>query len=135
MAALAAVYLTACGGGDQAEITKTIERFYAAASKGDGEEACKQLTTDARTPVSGLECEVSINQLGRLGGGTAKRRLAAVEVSDVRVEEDEATALVRIPTQTPVTLRLEKVRERVLQWKSDDAWKISSLGTAPGGAF
>lgn len=135
MGALTSVALPACGRDDEGEIAETVERFYTAASQGDGNEACKQLTPAARTPVSGLRCESSINQLGQLAGGAAERRLAAVGVSNVRVQGRQATARVQIPTQTPVTLQLEKTRERTFRWKSGDEWKIASLGTAPGGAF
>jgi hypothetical protein len=130
-----AVAVPACGSADEAAIASTVERFYSAASEGDGEAACRQLTPAARAPVSGLDCESSINQLGQLGGGTAERRLASVEVSDVRVRGDNATARARIPTQTPMTLQLEKVRERTFKWKNDEEWRISSLGAGVGGGF
>ncbi len=135
LSVLASLALAGCGGDDEGEIAETIQRFYTAASRGDGKEACRQLTPAARSPVSGLQCEFSINQLGQLSGGAAKRRLAAVEVRDVRVQGRRATARVQIPTQTPATLQLEKIRERTFKWKSSDEWKLASLGTAPGGTF
>ena len=87
----------------------TVKRFNRAAAEGDGKEACEQLTSAARTPAGGLQCESAIDQLGKLGGEQTKRRLAAVEVRNVKVNGDRATAEAQIPTQTPATLQLEKV--------------------------
>jgi hypothetical protein len=132
----AVVSVTACASSDQREVANTIERFYTAASQGDGGAACQQLTPAARDPVGGLACEPSIDQLGQLGGGSAKRRLAAVQVSKVRVRGDKATAQAQIPTQTPATLQLEKIPQPTLKWTDTaDQWRISSLGSGPAGAF
>ena len=114
----------------------TVKRFNRAAAEGDGQEACDQLTSAARTPAGGLQCESAIDQLGKLGGEQTKRRLAAVEVRNVKVDGDRATAEAQIPTQTPATLQLEKVSRRGFNGKrSDGEWKIASLGSGIGGGF
>lgn len=114
----------------------TLERFYAAAGEGNGRQACERLTPAARAPAGGLECETAIDQLGRLGGEQTQRRFAAVEVRNVRVDGDRATAQVQIPTQTPTTLQLEKVPSGEFRWnRSKGEWKIASLGAVAGGDF
>jgi hypothetical protein len=130
------ISLSACGASDEEQIEMTVKRFNRAAAEGDGQEACDQLTSAARTPAGGLQCESAIDQLGKLGGEQTKRRLAAVEVRNVKVDGDRATAEAQIPTQTPATLQLEKVSRRVFKWKrSDGDWKIASLGSGIGGGF
>jgi hypothetical protein len=116
-------------------VRETIKRFNRAAAEGDGKEACDQLTPGAQA-TGGLRCETVIDQLGRLGGEAAKRRLAAVEVRNVTVSGKTATAEAQIPTQSPTRLQLEKVPRRVFKWKtSGEEWKIDSLGPGPGGGF
>jgi hypothetical protein len=133
-AGLASLSVSACGA--EAEIEETIKRFNRAAAEGDGKRACGELTPEARAPAGGLQCEWAIDQLGRLGGERTRERLGAVEVRDVKVTGKWATAEARIPTQTPTTLRLEKVPRRVFSWMpSDGKWKIAALGAAPGGGF
>ena len=128
--------LSACGASDAREIEETIKRFNPAAAEGNGAEACDQLTSAARAPAGGLRCEATIDQLARLGGAQTKRRLAAVEVRNVRVSGDTATAESQIPTQSPATLQLEKVTRPVFKWKrSNGEWKIASLGASSGGGF
>lgn len=126
----------ACGSSDEEQIEETIRTFHRAAAKGDGEGACRQLTPAARTPTGGVDCEGAIDQLGRLGGETTKRRLAAVEVRKVSVRGEQASAEAEVPTQTPTTLRLRKVERKVLRGLEPlSEWKLDSLGTGPGGGF
>lgn len=128
--------VAACGASEEEQVEETIKTFHRAAAEGDGEEACRQLTPAALTPTGGVDCEGAIDQLGRLGGETAKRRLAAVEVRTVVVRGEQASAEAQIPTQTPTTLRLRKVGRRVVRWLEPvPEWKLDSLGTGPGGAF
>ncbi len=113
-----------------------VKRFYRAAAQGDGKEACEQLTPVARAPAGGLRCEPAIDQLGSLGGVQTERRLAAVEVRNIKVSGDRATAVTQIPTQTPATIQLEKVPRRIFKWKRPhDEWKIASLGPGSAGVF
>lgn len=133
---LVSISASACGASDEAQITETIKRFNRAAAEGDGKEACAELTPEARAPAGGLQCEWAIDQLGRLGGEQTRRRMGAVEIRNVKVTGKWASAEARIPTQSPTTLRLEKVSRRVFRWKpSNGEWKIASLGAAPGGGF
>jgi hypothetical protein len=127
------IALAGCGASDEERVTATIKRFNQAAAEGDGKKACEQLTPAARA-TGGLRCEAVIDQLGRLGGEAAKRRLAAVEVRNVRVNGNTATAEAQIPTQNPTTLQLEKIPYRALKWL-DGEWKVAALGAGPGGGF
>jgi hypothetical protein len=132
---LVSVLLSGCGASDEEQVRETIKRFNRAAAEGDGKEACDQLTPGAQA-TGGLRCESVIDQLGRLGGKAAKRRLAAVEVRNVTVSGKTAMAEAQVPTQSPTMLQLEKVPRRVFRWKtSDGEWKIASLGPGPGGGF
>jgi hypothetical protein len=97
---LVSVLLSGCGASDEEQVRETIERFNRAAAEGDGKEACDQLTPGAQA-TGGLRCESVIDQLGRLGGKAAKRRLAAVEVRNVTVSGKTAMAEAQVPTQSP----------------------------------
>ena len=134
--AVVACCMAACGSSEEDRVKEAITAFYDAAADGDGDEACEQLTPAARTPAGGLRCEDTIDQIGRFSGENAERRLDAVEVRRVRVTGDRATAETRIPTQTPTTLQLRKVKERLFRWKEPLLeWKIDSVGAGAGGAF
>ena len=115
--------VTACGASDEQRVTDTVKRFYRAAAAGNGKQACGQLTPAARGAAGAPQCEVAIEQLGQLGGPEAKRRIAAVDVRQTRVEGDKATTRAQVPGQTPVVLTLRKVHGE---------WKLESLGAQFG---
>ena len=110
---------TGCGVSDERRVKSTVERFYRAAAQGDGRAACGQLSGGTGRPGS-TQCEVSIEQLGELGGPEAKRRLASVDVIDTKVDGNTATTRAQVPGQTPVPLQLRRI---------DGEWKCESLGS------
>jgi hypothetical protein len=130
------IALSAGGPSGEEEVADTIKSFFRAAADGDGEAACEQLTPTARAPAGGLPCEAAIDQLGTLGGSTAKRRLSAVRVRRVRVRGNRATAEAQIPTQSPTTLYLARVERRLIPGTAAvPEWKIHSVGMPGGGAL
>jgi hypothetical protein len=90
-------------------VESTVEHFYRAAAQGDGRGACGQLSPAARSAPGAAQCEVSIEQLGEIGGPEAKRRIASVDVIDTKVDGDTATTRAQIPGQTPGTLQLRRI--------------------------
>ena len=74
-------------------------------------------------PGDAAQCEVSIEQLGEIGGPEAKRRIASVDVIDTKVDGDTATTRAQIPGQTPGTLQLRRI---------NGEWKLESLGSQFG---
>ena len=100
-----------------------VEHFYRAAAQGDGRDACGQLSPAARRAPGAAPSEVSIEQLGEIGGPEAKRRIASVDMVDTKVDGDTATTRAQIPGQTPVTLQLRRIQGE---------WKLESLGSQFG---
>ena len=123
LAVLSAVAAAGCGVSDEERVESTVEHFYRAAAQGDGRGACGQLSSAARSAPGAAQCEVSIEQLGEIGGPEAKRRIASVDVIDTKVDGDTATTRAQIPGQTPVTLQLRRIHGE---------WKLESLGSQFG---
>jgi hypothetical protein len=123
LAVLSAVAAAGCGVSDEERVESTVEHFYRAAAQGDGRGACGQLSPAARSAPGAAQCEVSIEQLGEIGGPEAKRRIASVDVIDTKVDGDTATTRAQIPGQTPGTLQLRRI---------SGEWKLESLGSQFG---
>jgi ketosteroid isomerase-like protein len=74
--ALSAVVLSGCGpDADRNAARAVTDRFFAALSSGDGEQACAQLSPDTRAEVESQEqkpCREAITGLGLEGGSVAR---------------------------------------------------------------
>lgn len=139
---VAALVAVGCGGGgtksDPDAIASVLKHAAEAAAKGDGDAACANLTADAQRQV--------VFQLARAGGpGTTscsqlvaraqffltpidKQRIKNLEVADIRVNGNSASATLRGEGSAPgqpisIPFNLAKVG-------SD--WKVSGFGNAAG---
>jgi len=124
-AILVALTLSACGGGsdDSGEVSDTVTSYLSALADGDGQKACDQLSSseaaqifqEATTVLPELRatgCADALSKLSESLGGERKA-LESVEVTNVKVNGDSATAEVVGGTTT------------VHLTKTDDTWLIS----------
>ncbi len=104
--------LAGCGGdGDEAAVANTVETYLSALAKGDGQEACDQLTgSQARKVLEGFvvqlpelqatSCADALSKLSGSLGGEEKGGLEDAEATNVEIRGDSATAEVVGGTQT-----------------------------------
>jgi hypothetical protein len=108
------------GGGqdDEEQIQEVVKDFYSAIGQANGDEACDQLTDDAKEQVERDDdqpCEDSVDE----GEFTEEQQeqFENIEVKNIEVNGDEATAEAESATETQ-EIDLEKV---------DDEWKIADV--------
>jgi hypothetical protein len=128
LAVAAALALMGCGKSDgpsdRALVQRTIEDYFQATARGDGETACRSLTDQARHGFGALldvgvarDCEANVRKVAR-----RSRPVRAVRVSQVVIDGDRATAYVtseRPPYSNSVALA-----------RAGGSWKLMYLPTA-----
>jgi hypothetical protein len=123
VAALGVLALTApaCGGDDDGksdadQVKEVVTDFYAALADGDGAEACDLVTGNAKARLSPGQrsCEEAVDQAATRTDDELEEALRNIEVSDIKVEGDEATC----------TARANRIARVELKKQGDD-WKIT----------
>jgi hypothetical protein len=123
-----AMALAGCGGSDtipdRERVRDTVQQYFEATARGDGNTACRSLTAQARKRFGALldvpparDCEANVRKVAR-----RSVRLRATRVSQVVIVGDRATAQVtsaRPPYNSSVALTRE-----------GDAWKLLYLPVA-----
>lgn len=96
--------LPGCGGGsEEGAVGETIETYLSALARGDGQEACDQLTgSQARTMFEGAvvqlpelqatSCADALSKLSGSLGGEEKAALEDAEATNIEVHGDSASA-------------------------------------------
>jgi hypothetical protein len=114
-------------GGEDGEVEDTVDTFIGAVAEGDGSEACEHMTNGARRDLLGSiaestliialpECEDLGQFLAEHASQRLRDRLEALEVGDVRVNGDRASAQLVVDDEPMRTLELER---------RDGAWLIA----------
>jgi len=109
-----------CGASDEDEARAAVEKYVQALNEGDSEAACEQLTEGATQQIEEQfddDCAGALDQaIGAVGEAGAS--FEDLEVGDVNVEGETATATIEAPggsTTTELT-------------KEDGDWKLASPG-------
>jgi hypothetical protein len=112
------------GPSDRALVQGTIERYFQATARGDGETACRSLTNQARRGFGALldvsaarDCEANVRKVAR-----RSRPVLAARVSQVVIVEDRATAY--------VTSERPPYSNSVVLVRVGDSWKLLYLPPA-----
>jgi hypothetical protein len=104
VAAVVALALAGCGGGDEApssgEVDDVVADYAHAFGGGDGERACELLTDEARdafvkrvsSVVGTTDCAEAMAKLQSFAGPTITGPFEDATVEDVEVDGDRATA-------------------------------------------
>ena len=112
VALAAAVAMGGCARDADRDSVRTVtERFYTALEQDDGEAACAQLSTDARTELETQEqeaCPEAVTSLQVEGGG-----LTRVQVHITNAKADLSSGESAFLSQTP------------------DGWRLSAVGCQP----
>lgn len=118
LAASVALALGGCGGDSEEDaVRETVEDFVTSVREGDVAAACDLLTETARAQAGGGRCTEFL-------GALAEQVAVEIEVTEVRVQGDQATAEVESTAEgsaEPRVLSLDLVEE-------DDEWRIASFG-------
>jgi hypothetical protein len=128
LAFVAALALMGCGKSDGASdrslVSATIERYFQATARGDGQTVCRSLTEQARHGFGALldvpparDCEANVRKVAR-----RSRPMRAVRVSQVVIGDDRATAYVT-SARPPYSNSVVLVREGA-------SWKLLYLPAA-----
>jgi hypothetical protein len=124
---------------DEAEVEGVVTSFLADAADGNGDEACEALTGDAVRFVSTIgalaqtdaSCPDAIETLSGLFAADEKEALKSADVKRVSVADDRATIAredIEIEYQGESRLFPRAENAQVVLLKTDDGWKIESLG-------
>jgi ketosteroid isomerase-like protein len=122
---LASVALAACGGDEPEDIEEVIRGWARAANERDAQAFCNDyVTQEFAERVSGATGDNAREQCEKLFGATRPGlRVTILDVSEVEIDGDEATALVRRQTTgtgpSDQLFRLEK---------EDGDFRVSSSG-------
>ncbi|HEX8073739.1 MAG TPA: DUF4878 domain-containing protein [Thermoleophilaceae bacterium] len=122
-AAIAALALGGCGGGESDDAKSALQDYVDAFAKGDGDRACSLLTKSTRdtfaarvAPITkSKDCATSIDKLSKQAGPELLGALKDAKVSDVKVDGDRATAKLKSGSSTTTT----QLR------KEDGDWKVA----------
>jgi hypothetical protein len=130
----AAVLASGCGGGggnsEQKQIEATITAYYKAFGDGDTDTACRQFARETldelEKAAGGRDCSKVLDQ-ARQRPDYAKiaQRLAAVQVTDVKIAQNMATAKASVPGVKSAGGR--PVTTTVPLKKESGKWKIASV--------
>jgi hypothetical protein len=134
-AVLAATLLAGCGASAEGEVEDAVHTYFEAVAKGRGTDACNVLTRqgtqqlfdslDQAGDVSGLGCPEAIERASSRFPPDFKRTVEKLEVSDVEVDGDRATATFGGSEGSPTEVRLRRVEDR---------WMIDGPAATPAPA-
>jgi hypothetical protein len=132
VAILAATLLAGCGASAEGDVEDTVHTYFEAVAKGRGAQACNVLTRqgtqqlfdslDQAGDVSGLGCPEAIERASSQFPPEFKRTVGKLEVSDVDVDGDRATATFGGGEGSPAKVSLRRVEDR---------WLIDGPAAAP----
>jgi hypothetical protein len=99
IAAVAALALAGCGGGSEGDVRGAIEGYMSALADGDGDEACSHLSGEMKRRLADAagngSCPEVVEMLAENFGEDDKSKLKDVEVVDIKIKGDTATAGVK----------------------------------------
>lgn len=124
---------------EEAKVESVLTSFLADAADGNGDEACKALTGNAVRYVATVgalaqdeaSCPDAVETLSGLFAADEKAALKSADVKRVSVDDDRATIAredIVIEYQGESRLFPRAPGAQVVLVKSDDGWKIDSLG-------
>ncbi len=124
---------------EEAKVESVVTTFLADAADGRGDEACKALTGNAVRYVGTVgalaqtepSCPDAVEKLSGLFATDEKRALKSADVKRVSVDDDRATIArddIVIEYQGESRLFPRAQGAQVVLVKTDDGWKIDSLG-------
>ncbi len=141
MAAVMVLLGAACSKEDTeaAKVTAVVKDFFSDAADGKGAEACSYLTGDAVRYVSTVgvvaqtsaSCPEAVNTLSGQFAADEKEALKGADIKNVSISGDRATIArqdVKIDYQGQSHLFPSPTNSPILLIKTDDGWKIESLG-------
>lgn len=124
---------------EEAEVKKVVTTFLADAADGKGDEACAVLTGDAVRYVSMVgavaqteaSCPDAVEALSGRFADDEKKALKSADVKRVSITDDRATIAredIEIEYRGESRLFPRPEGAQVVVEKTDDGWKIASLG-------
>ena len=124
---------------DEAKVTVVVKDFLSDAADGKGAEACSYLTGDAVRYVSTVgvvaqtsaSCPDAVKALSGQFAADEKEALKGADIEKVSVSGDRATIAredVKIDYKGQSHLFPSATKSPILLVKTDDGWKIESLG-------
>ncbi len=129
----AALLVGACGGtheADRQDVSKAVKRVYNALAAKDAKKVCASISEKGRKQISAAaarggrkkqSCEAVFN-IALAYSGSALDQAKNVEVTDVKLDGDQAKAVVSIQNR----------KSEVGLIKEDGDWKLSGLDLAGG---
>jgi hypothetical protein len=120
------------GGDDESQVRTAVIEFHKALAAGDGDEACKLLSSTGRKALTsqlgqvpqlkGKGCGAILDQLSKAYPPTVRSNMRHVTVTEVFVKDDAAFAKYRTGKVPLSVLPLER---------EDGRWGVGALGGAP----
>ena len=125
----ASALLAGCGGSDETKITATVTSYRSALADGDGEKACRQLTSAARRETADAAmtrtCQQYVSALADSLEDWEKQNLRNTKIArtsfkDSRLVRVTLTGVADAPTLLPM-----EGSELELKRSEDGDWRIS----------
>jgi len=120
VALVGAIVIAGCGESDEDQVRTQVDTIYDTFAEGDGEAACRLVTEEAKTQSQedqGVTCEEGVADQARDLTPDQKRRLSNLEISEVKIDGDNAT----------VTVKSDEDQQVIKLKKDGDEWKLASL--------
>jgi predicted small secreted protein len=129
----AALLVAACGGtheADRQDVEKAVKGVYNALADKDAKKVCASISEKGRKDIEAAaarggskkqSCEEVFN-IALAYGGSALNEAKDVDVTDVKIDGDQAKA----------TVSLQNRKSQVTLVKEDGAWKLGGLDLAGG---